>query len=429
MQPVTRPVLHLHVGAMKTGTTYLQELMVVNRDALAEAGFVFVGPGWSRQVRAVQDLLHLDQHDPQIAALSAGAWDELVAEVRGRRDAASLVSMEFLSFTRRRRMTQVVRDLRGVEVHVVLTVRDVTSTIPAQWQTSITSKRTHTWEEFQAGVQRAASPVWAAHAVRGDTGVREFRRTQDVARMLRTWGRLVPPERLTVVTVPVERRDPDELWQRFATAIGVDPAVATEPPSRSNPSLGHASTELVRRLNVTLEGTLPWDYNRTVKSPLATRFLGNRRAIEERAHLDAATARFAADWNRSTREAIVASGAQVVGDLDDLPVEPAADTLREAAHGPDAAAVLDAARDAWSGLTTLHERRRRRIARLGDQPRPDPVDAPVPDWVGSTGGTDADLDRAVVDLTTLVRTLMRLRREMMELTTDETDDADEPDSA
>lgn len=427
MRPVNRPVLHLHIGAMKTGTTYLQEMMIANRDALAEAGFVFAGSGWSRQVRAVQDLLRLDQHDPQIAALSEGAWDELVAEIHGRRDAASLMSMEFLSFTRRRAMARVVRDLEGVDVHVVLTVRDVTAAIPAQWQTSITSTRTHTWEEFQRGVQRSSSRLWLGHAMRGDTAVREFRRAQDIARMLRTWGRLVPPDRLTVVTVPRERRDPDELWQRFSTAIGVDPAVATEPPAASNPSLGHASAELVRRLNLTLEGTLPWDYNRTVKAPLAQRFLGARRKLEEPARLDADTAAFAADWNRTTREAILASGVQVVGDLDDLPTEPAP-AAPGAGEGPGPAAVLDAARDAWTGLTTLQERRRRRIARLTKQPRPEPLDVPTPAWF-EEGDSDAALDRAVDDLTDLVRALMRVRREMMEASTDDPDDGDDANGA
>ncbi len=411
---------------MKTGTTYLQGVLAANRDALAGTGLHFAGSTWSRQVRAAQDLLGLDQHDPQIASLSAGAWDELVAEIHGRRDGATVVSMEFLSFARRQAISRVVRDLAGVEVHVVITVRDVTATIPAQWQTSVTSASTHPWSEFQAGVVRAGGLLWAAHALRGDTGVREFRRTQDVAHMLRTWGRLVPPERLHVVTVPLTRRDPDELWRRFAVAIGADPALATEPAQDSNPSLGHASTELVRRLNVALVDTLPWDYNRTVKVPLAAKVLAARRRQEGRPRLDASTAAFAARWNQTTREAVTAAGVHVVGTLDDLPAEAHPPTAAAGDADPAPADVLGAARDAWAGLVPLVDRRRRRVARLTGRPRPERWEAPVPAWLDGPGGS-SDLDRAVDDLTRLVRDLMRLRREALGLglTSDDPDDADD----
>ena len=43
-----RPVLWLHVGPMKTGTTYLQQLLFADRDALGRAGLHLPGEEWSR---------------------------------------------------------------------------------------------------------------------------------------------------------------------------------------------------------------------------------------------------------------------------------------------------------------------------------------------------------------------------------------------
>ncbi len=58
-----RPVVWLHIGAMKTGTTYLQQLMYANRAALGEAGLFLPGERWGSQVRAVQEVMHLDRTD------------------------------------------------------------------------------------------------------------------------------------------------------------------------------------------------------------------------------------------------------------------------------------------------------------------------------------------------------------------------------
>ena len=402
---MSRPVVYLHIGAMKTGTTYLQHRFLTNRDRLAGAGHHFAGESWSKQVRAAQDLLGLDQHDPHIAAQSAGAWDALVAEMLARRTGSSVISMEFLSFARRRQVARVARDLVDAEVHVVLTARDVTAAIPAQWQTSVTSGSTHTWSEFQLDVQRSAGPLWAARALRGDSGVREFRRTQNIEHMVRTWGRIVAPERLHVVLVPAVRRDDDELWRRFCTAIGADHALATAPATATNPSLGHASTELVRRLNVALTGTLPWDYNHTVKSPLGTKVLAGRRHDELRARLDPATVAFAGDWNARTRAALVGTGVRVIGDLEvDLPVDGGV------APGPGSSEpteddVLAAAEHLHGGLVELIARRQRRLARATEEPVSE---------LQARDGSVSTMSASIDDLATLSREAMRLRRELLD---------------
>ena len=423
---MSRPVLFVHVGLMKTGTTYLQGVLDANREALAGAGVNFVGSSWTRQVRAAQDLLQLDQHDPQIATLSAGAWDALMAEVREHRDATNVVSMEFLSFAGRRSVGRLTRALAGIDARVVVTVRDATATIPAQWQTSITSGSTLGWEQFQSGVQRAVRPWWAAAAL-ADPAVREFRRTQDVRRVLDVWGKVVPADRLHVVTVPRGGREANLLWPRFAEVVGVDPALATEPARTANPSIGYASTELVRHLNLVLADIPPWDYNRTVKAPLASSILAARRPQERRPVLDPATAAVAGAWNTRSRDAIADSGARFVGDWDDLPVAAPSSAPVDTAP-PSRAELLEAAATAWHGLVDLVDRRRRRVARIMGATPPASLAPQLPDWL-ERGRSEADLDGAVRDLSALVRTSVQLRREVLELREIADSDTTEADSA
>ena len=47
----------LHIGSMKSGTSFIQNVLGNNREALAEHGIAFAGERWRDQVSAVQDLI------------------------------------------------------------------------------------------------------------------------------------------------------------------------------------------------------------------------------------------------------------------------------------------------------------------------------------------------------------------------------------
>jgi hypothetical protein len=135
----------LHIGPMKTGTTFLQQVMAASKDEMAAAGYLFPGDTWARQVRGTRDVLGLDQWDPRMKAATAGAWAGLVREILEHPGTASVVSMEFLSFARRRGAARVVRSLAPADVHVVLTVRDALDTIPSLWQTAVHNGSAASW--------------------------------------------------------------------------------------------------------------------------------------------------------------------------------------------------------------------------------------------------------------------------------------------
>ncbi len=362
-----RPIVYLHIGAMKTGTTYLQNLVYANRDELTSAGLVIPGETWGRQVRGVQDVMRLGRSDRHIRRMSEGAWQELLDQALGRPDNVSFISVEFLSFAGRRQARRVLRTLSGADVRVVLTVRDMVSSLSSQWQTLVHNGGRSSWQEFLAGIPEPAErPLPFVGRARPLVG--EFHRTQNIARMLNVWGPLLPPGALHVVTVPRRRERPDELWLRLARVVGVDPAAATQPPGATNPSLGHASAELVRRLNLRLGKLSQSEYNWTVKEPVALEVLGQRAGQEGKAQLTAAAYDLALAWNVLTRQAIHRSGAQVTGDLADLPTTADAEvraSLPEVPASPGTPEMLDAAEEAAAAFARHARRRARKLSRVG----------------------------------------------------------------
>lgn len=334
-----QPVVFLHIGPMKTGTTYLQAVMLANKRQLADAGFLFPGDIWVRQIRAVQDVLRLQRRDPVVRQKALGSWRRLVAEMRAH-EGTSVVSMEFLSFARPRQVRRIMASLDFAEVHVVVTVRDAALVIPSLWQSNVRIGWQTSWARFLRGVRKNAGwQSWLRRLPR-DRSYHAFRDVQGIGRILRIWGSAVPAARLHVVTVPPPGAAPQELWDRFATVVGVPPGTCTEPPADDNASLGYESTELLRRVNVRLGHVQPSDYSTALKDHLALKVLSHRATVESRPRLEAVTGRFAADWNARVVTDVAASGATVTGDLADLPTTAPADAPRGPA--PRAGALGDA---------------------------------------------------------------------------------------
>jgi hypothetical protein len=399
-------VVFLHIGAMKTGTTYLQQLLIQNKDNLAAHGYLFPGAKWGEQVRAAHDAVG-HHRDRGVRARAVGAWKRLADEMLTYDGKSSIFSVEFLGFAGPGAARRIVEDLSAAEVHVVLTVRDSCEVLPGLWQTHSCNGGTASWSAFarSARIGAGKGPVTPLLG----QGARLFRRALDIPRMLDSWTPVVPPERLHVVTVPPPGSPPNLLWERFASVLGLDPAIATNPAKGHNPSLGYASADLIRRLNAEL-GRLPREtYNATLKHYLSEEVLAARAGKESRARLDTRTQEFALAWNRRTREALGASGVHLVGDLDDLPVTASTADLPDSIEPPARPDLLDATTTALEGMEWLVRRRTRRVRALGDEPpvqsvrpgraatarvdwaaAPDPVEAAVQDL--------AEVSRLAIDL-------------------------------
>ncbi len=335
----------LHVGLPKSGTSYLQKLLVANRDRLADGGVLFPGASWSDQVLAVRDVRNLI--DAKSRAHVDGKWDALVKDVMRWRG-TSVISMEWLGSATDEQIERIVGSFPRREVHVVFTARDLARTVPAAWQEFMQNQQTWSWEEFLAGVRDPESQA---------TGGRAFWAQQDLPALLERWSRHVSTERIHVVTLPQPGAARDVLWERFAGVLGTDPQGYTTQGLGSNESLGLESAELMRRVNVLVrEAKIPRRaYNRQFKARLAKDVLAARRAEESSLGLPPDARAWLEERAEQHIAAVRALGVDVVGDLDEL--RPA-----EARDGRQPAEVSDSEllETAIAALTALTMRGRAR---------------------------------------------------------------------
>jgi hypothetical protein len=319
----------LHIGLMKSGTTFLQGRLNANREELGEQGVLFPGPTWNRHVQGVKDLMDSKRKKP-------GAWAGLRDEIN-RHPGTAVVSMEYLAPMRPARIRTLPAEFPDRELRVVLTVRDLGRSVPAMWQESVKNRQTWTWAEYLHGLEHD-----------GDAG-RRFRRQQDAARIARRWAGQVGADHVTVITIPPPGSDPEILWDRFCQVAGIGPATWRDAP-RSNESLGAASTLVMRRLNEQTADLGVAAYKQRVKA-LAKHQLGKRKAEEDPIGFTVP------GWLRKEARRIgrqlEGSGVEIVGSLDEL--EP-----RDVPGVDPASVSAEAERDAAiAGLSAaLHQVRR-----------------------------------------------------------------------
>lgn len=372
----------LHVGLMKTGTTYLQSRLKEHRAELLRDGVVVP----SSQLHAVRDrfgrrgTLHKRDVD--------GAWEKLLTTLRTTPATVGVVSMEFLSTASAKTARDIVRELAPADVHVVVTVRDLARVLAAQWQESIQNRAAWTWSEYSgAAVDQLAAglspstgtgrrPEGEADGLDDDTALDDdttpdddtgpgddtgpddgtrppdglglegrtseqepptrsprggrtagdkFWRQQDVVRIVADWAAAAGPDNVHLVTVPRPGSPPDLLWQRFADVLGVDPQryQRADEPIRANIGLDLGASEFLRRLNARLQPDIPRSaYIRTVKHVLGKRALVGRGAASK-PQLTTDQHEQVLAHTSQLLDHFTALGVDVVGDLAELvPAEP-----------------------------------------------------------------------------------------------------------
>ncbi|MDP9442808.1 MAG: hypothetical protein M3P83_00015 [Actinomycetota bacterium] len=331
--------VYVHVGPHKTGTTFLQQTLATNKDALAAAGVLFPGRDYADHLAAVLDAL--GRGVPGDRRRVRGRWAAVAEEVRAWPGGTAVLSAEALAGAGAAGIERLVTSLQPAQVHVVYTARDLTRVIPAMWQTHMRSRVSEPWPGYLASVRgdAGADPKW---------GERLWN-TQDPRRVFARWERHVPRERIHVVTVPPSGADPGVLWERFCSLVGVDPTAYPLTQGRANTSLGTAESEVLRRVNAKVAGRLrDGSYHRWVNE-FTTRRVLKKRPGQTRFALPAEEH----GWVRERAEQVIAfleaDGYDVVGDLADLlPAPPSPDAA--APDDVDLDRALDAAADVVAAL-------------------------------------------------------------------------------
>ncbi|MBA2446187.1 MAG: hypothetical protein H0V49_12770 [Nocardioidaceae bacterium] len=252
--------VYLHIGTMKSGTTYLQSWLDANTERLAEQGML-----WStadNNFRATDDLFGWQQRRDD----SDGAWPAMKARIESH-PGDVLISNELLAAIFPKNIALLVAELQPAEVHVMITARDLARVVPSQWQTAMRNRGTVAWSQYVDDI--------CANEPRKGEYRRAFWNRQDVPRIVQTWSKALPLDRFTVVTVPPPGTPATALGERFCSVLMIDPTAFAD-PSITNASLGAHSSELLRRLNSEIAHFDGPQHQWAVKNALARRVLEGR---------------------------------------------------------------------------------------------------------------------------------------------------------
>jgi hypothetical protein len=337
----------LHIGEPKTGTTFLQQVMWSNRAELAAQGVVLPGHHGQDHFRASQDLRGIQKLPSDPAGSWTGEWEILARQAAQSAQAGktAVISHELFSAADAAQAGRAVASLRPAEVHVVITVRDMGSLLPAEWQETVKHRNARAWEDWLGDVIDTES-------VAEDRRQWWFWRVHDTLAIGRLWSEFVPRERIHVITMAPRGAGTSLLWQRFASLLGIDPGSVDISRARPNASLGLAEIEFLRRLNQALPAEVPdWFYMWNVKEAVAHKALADRPAGDR---LVLPTDREA--WAKDQAEVLIAglqdSGYDLIGDLSELrprqhatpgttPADQPAEQLLDAAVQAAAALVVN----------------------------------------------------------------------------------------
>ncbi len=360
--PLRRVVLH--VGAPKTGTTFLQRSLWARREELSGVGVQPVGDRAREMFHAAIDVRGTARFWRLEAAEVDGTWQRLCAQAR-RAQGTVVMSHELLAAAEAERAAEAMAALAGLEVHLVYTARDLGRQVPSEWQERVKNGGSASFASFQQGL--------LAEIRSGETES-SFWRFHDVIDVLERWGAGVPPERTHVVVAPPSGTAPEVLWQRFAEAVGFDgqriPAETARAPS--NRTLGAVQVGLLREVNLALGGRIPQpDYAKFVKRYFAQGVLAQQDSEPPRCSTELLEELH--DRARRQEKEILRRGFRVHGELAEL--RPAASWGGEARH-PDhihpelrAAAAVNAIAD----LLVARVPQRTRKTPAAGQPGPRPA--------------------------------------------------------
>ena len=194
-----------HIGAPKTGTTFLQQVLFANKARLEEHGVLVPGDAWGVHAGAAAGLRQGPGGRRHIE------WRRLLTTLRDWPGESAIVSCEWLPMATAEQTAEALTQLQEIgELHVVATARDLVDQVPGAWQEFLKLGHTSPIDEFALTMDQS--------------GVRWCWDVLDVAETLDRWGEGLPVEQIHVVTLPPRGAPPGSLWSRFATACGIDPS-------------------------------------------------------------------------------------------------------------------------------------------------------------------------------------------------------------
>lgn len=296
----------LHVGPHKTGTTAIQGSLAAAREELAARGVLY--PGKTRS-----------QADPARVASGFASpigsalpprrhWDELVAEVAAA-PGRVVISSEYFDVVLPDRGREIVAELGGDAVDVVITASPLASVMPSSWQQAVRSNTRLSLEDWLRLV--FDEPTAKDPAV--------FWLRQRFDHQVQRWAEVVGPDRVHIVMT--DKSQPRRLFDTFEDLLDLPRDFLQPKRSTVNRSFTQPEIELILRINQQIKARKwsPAIQARFVRMGAVRNLQGRRPGPDEpKLFLPAWAVERANEISLDMIAGIEASGVHVIGDLHSL---------------------------------------------------------------------------------------------------------------
>jgi hypothetical protein len=307
---MARRKVYLHLGLADTGAAFLEPALLAHAEGLAAVGVAAPAISTEEMFRVALEIRRMHKAYGYKRNQVEGRWAELCRRFRRSRGTVVL-SQELFAAADADQATLMLDALAGLEVHLVVTVRDPASQLTAAWAEQLKSGDSLSFARFHELVR-----------ARDNETAQVFWASQDVEAVLARWSRLVRPERIHVL--PVSRADDPrpELWAALGQLVGFDADTFPLGPRTVQPTLGSTEVAVLRGVNRAIDGRIDGPLRRTViKRYFAERVLGDPEAAPAAVPpaLHDELVELAEQWQK----AIANGGYDVRGNLDELlPAKP-----------------------------------------------------------------------------------------------------------
>ena len=262
----------LHVGTMKTGTTYIQSILSQNKDFLAENGWLYPGKRFNQQ-HACYGICGPNIYWVKKGGREFRAAGRSLIEETNTWSGNIVVSAEALSTLSESGIEAFLSRIRK-PTRIVFTIRPLWMLIPSAWQQMIKSGHSVSFKRFLDDRLKA----------RWDDSSAPLPLTYGYGRSILRWGQVsgVPVD--VIESLPSKSRS-SELWDTFQDLCGLPNVPVKEVPSvDENRSISRESAEILAQVNRLIKGNLNADhlrrvYLREVLFPLASRGVGSKTSI------------------------------------------------------------------------------------------------------------------------------------------------------
>lgn len=296
----------LHIGAPKSGSTFVQSLLWKHRAALRQNGLLV--PGRSLFDHTLASIaVRTSTPSSRLQHRAAATWERLRGRIQ-KWPGPVVLSSEWLCWADADRVDRTLAELSPTPVHLIFTARAIAHQVPAAWQETLKLGSGETIDRF---VERLNEP-----------GARWSWSTIDPAESLVRWARSVPADRVHVVTLPPRGSEPGLLWERMCQVLDVDAAAYDADTPHTNESLGVESATLLQRVGPQLrEAILDDDAGWIDQYRWLRDYLGHGLLVPRpgpRIAFPDALVTVLAARARDSAGVLRAHGYDVVGSLDDL---------------------------------------------------------------------------------------------------------------